>query len=158
MSTSHSHSHLRDPEYPSAPDSSVRSSISGYPFASSASQHALPPQAPPPQQQPQPQHPAYSSPQQPPYSPPTESDATYYRTMLREIGLGDDGGGAYPLGAVYQPAMGDGAAYAAPAAMPYHEPAHGGYTHTNPSRHHYHPYAPPPYSSSHSGYGAMVSR
>lgn len=172
MSSSHSHGHqhARDLEYPTAQDSSVRSSISGYPYTSSSSQHTLPPPpvAAPLAQAPPAHASAYSSPPQQPAYVATESDATYYRTMLREIGFGEGAeGGAYLAMGGFALTMPDGGgAFGAPhsagggaGGVAYHEPpSHSGYTHTNPSRHHYHPYPPPPYSSSHSGYSSLVSR
>jgi len=85
--------------------------------------------------------------------------------MLRELGFGEGtDGSAYPAVNGFALTMPDGGGtFSAPhtgasGGMGYHEPSHAGYTHSNPSRHHYHPYPPPPYSSSHSGYGGMVSR
>lgn len=163
----HNHTHLRDSEYPSVPDSSMRSSTSGYPYSTSSPQHALPPppmQQAPPQQQ---QHPsAYSSPPQASAYVTTEGDATYYRTMLRELGFGEGtDSGAYPAVTGFALTMPEaGAAFGAPqpgavaSGIGYHDTSHGGYGHTNPGRHHYHPYPPPPYTNSHNGYSGMVSR
>lgn len=165
------HAHLREPEYPSS-DSSMRSSMGGYPYGNTSSPTHPSNLSQPilPQSQPQPQPTTYS----PPQAAYQESDDVYYRAVFRELGFGESNDGqAFPAvsGCALTMPPGEFISMSNSSQQQnvagYHETpsthstSHGGYTHTNGhSSRHYHPYPSPSYTShsSHSGYSSLAAR